>query len=68
MPKGHPFLTVGDIRPNDNAWLQGSWETDQRIAMDAAFVEAMTKAGYTITSPSTVHGTKCPVVGYQRDD
>ena len=51
-----PYPSVQACRPGDCPWLQGQWETDQRIAMDARFVEAMVKAGYSVTAPSTHFG------------
>jgi len=37
-------------------------------AMDAAFIAAMTRAGYEITAPSSRPGTKAPLLGYRRAD
>jgi len=36
--------------------------------MNARFIEACKAAGYQATSPSTVPGTKKPIVGYQPPD
>jgi hypothetical protein len=67
MPRGHRGIVVTACLPCDNPWLQGQWEAERRIEMDAAFVAAMQQAGYQLTAPSTVHGTKAPIIGYQRD-
>jgi hypothetical protein len=38
-----------------------------RQVMDAQFCAAMQRAGFSLTSPSTVPGTRAPIVGYRRD-
>ena len=35
--------------------------------MNERFARAMLAAGYEITSPSTLPGTRNPITGYQRD-
>ena len=47
---------------------QGVWEPAEFIEMDARFVAAMTRNGYAITTPSSVPGTKAPLIGYRRED
>jgi hypothetical protein len=46
----------------------GMWEPAEFIEMDAAFVAAMTRNGYQITTPSSRPGTKAPLLGYRRAD
>jgi hypothetical protein len=62
------------IRTNRENWSdvvlaqQGVWEPAEFIEMDARFVAAMTRNGYAITTPSSVPGTKAPLIGYRRED
>ena len=44
------------------------WAKDDLIQMDAAFIAAMTRNGYAITTPSSRPGTKAPILGYRRED
>ena len=45
-----------------------SWTQLQRERMNAAFLAAMQAAGYGLTAPSTVAGTRNPILGYQREN
>ena len=44
------------------------WAKDELVEMDAAFIAAMTRNGYAITTPSSRPGTKAPILGYRRED
>jgi len=44
------------------------WAKDDLIQMNTAFIAAMTRGGYQITTPSSRPGTKAPVAGYRRPD
>ena len=73
MPPKHHVRDPDKISTNDpfsEAVLaqQGIWEPAELIAMDAAFAIAMMRAGYEITTPSSVPGTKAPIAGYRRED
>jgi hypothetical protein len=68
MPRGHRGIAVTACLPHDNPWLQGQWEAERRIEMDAALRAAMVKAGYEITGSSSQFGTKAPIANYQRPD
>ena len=66
-PAHYPSKAVAGLRPGDNAWMIGHWAAEEREAQDARFVAAMQAAGYELTAPSTVAGTRCPISNYQRD-
>ena len=57
----------GHVGAEQNLGQVGNWSTLERQTMEARFAAAMTRAGYPITVPSTVFGTRSPVANYQRD-
>jgi hypothetical protein len=74
MATKHLIRDPDKISTNGETWSdevlahQGVWKPIQLIEMDAAFVAAMTRAGYEITQPSSRPGTQRPVLGYRRAD
>jgi hypothetical protein len=65
------MLRKNQIRDADkivDPQLVGQWQSWEIVNMDERFAEAMQRAGYPATSPSTVPETRCPKRGYERPD